>query len=198
VAGVEIRIIRETERALDHIAQAEMCAPGEVGEIIATGPSVTQEYDHLPAASRLAKIREGDRLWHRMGDLGTLDVEGRLFFLGRKVEKVRTADGDLPTELLEPAFRQHPQAFRCALIGLGAAPHQTVALVVEPRAGHFPETEAARTRFIAELRDLARINPQADRVKHIVFQRALPVDVRHNAKIHRLQLAHEWTARLAR
>ena len=198
VAGLEIRIIRETERALDNIAQAEMCAPGEVGEIIATGPSVTQEYDHLPDATRLAKIREGDRLWHRMGDLGTLDVEGRLFFLGRKVEKVRTADGDLPTESLEPAFRQHPQVFRCALIGLGEAPHQTPALVVEPRAGHFPESEAARTRFIAELRDLARINPQADRVKHIVFQRALPVDVRHNAKIHRLQLAKEWTKLLAR
>ena len=85
-----------------------------------------------------------------------------------------------------------------ALIGLGAAPHQTPALVVEPRIGSFPADEAARARFVAELRDLARINPQADRVQHIVFQRALPVDVRHNAKIHRLQLAKEWTSSLAR
>jgi hypothetical protein len=70
--------------------------------------------------------------------------------------------------------------------------------VVEPRADYFPESETARASFIAELRDLARINPQADRVKKIVFQSALPVDVRHNAKIHRLQLAKEWTTRLAR
>ena len=69
--------------------------------------------------------------------------------------------------------------------------------MVEPRAGAFPENEAARTRFISELRDLAGVNPQAALVKHVVFQRALPVDVRHNAKIHRLQLAKEWTKRLA-
>ena len=198
VSGVEIRVIRETEGPITTVAEAQPCAPGEIGEIIATGPSVTREYDGLPEATRLAKIVDGDRVWHRMGDLGALDAEGRLFFFGRRVEKVRTAEGELPTESLEPAFRQHPQVFRCALIGLGAAPHQTPALVVEPRIGSFPADEAARARFVAELRDLARINPQADRVQHIVFQRALPVDVRHNAKIHRLQLAKEWTSSLAR
>jgi acyl-CoA synthetase (AMP-forming)/AMP-acid ligase II len=198
VSGVEIRVIRETDGVIATLAEAHACAPGEVGEIIATGPSVTREYDGLPDATRLAKINDGGRVWHRMGDLGSLDGEGRLFFLGRRVEKVRTTEGDLPTESLEPAFRQHPQVFRCALIGLGAAPRQTPALVVEPRAGSFPETDAARGRFIAELRELARLHPQAGRVNQIVFQRALPVDVRHNAKIHRLRLAKEWTARLAR
>ncbi len=198
VSGVEIRVIRETDGPITTLAEARPCAPGEIGEIIATGPSVTREYDGLPEATRLAKIADGNRVWHRMGDLGALDAEGRLFFFGRRVEKVRTAEGELPTESVEPAFRQHPQVFRCALIGLGAAPHQTPALVVEPRIGSFPADEAARARFVAELRDLARINPQADRVQHIVFQRALPVDVRHNAKIHRLQLAKEWTSRLAR
>jgi olefin beta-lactone synthetase len=197
VNGVEIRVIRETDGPIATLADVTSCAVGEIGEIIATGPSVTREYDGLPEATRLAKIADGDRVWHRMGDLGALDAEGRLFFFGRRVEKVRTAGGALPTESIEPAFRQHPQVFRCALIGLGAAPAQTPALVVEPRAGAFPENEAARTRFIAELRDLAGINPQAALVKHIVFQRALPVDVRHNAKIHRLQLAKEWTKRLA-
>ena len=198
VSGVEIRVIRETDGPIPTLAEAQPCAPGEIGELIATGPSVTREYDGLPEATRLAKIADGGRVWHRMGDLGSLDASGRLFFFGRRVEKVRAAEGELPTESLEPAFRQHPQVFRCALIGLGAAPHQTPALVVEPRAGAFPADEAARARFVAELRELARINPPADRVQHIVFQRALPVDVRHNAKIHRLQLAKEWTSRLAR
>ncbi len=198
VSGVEVRVIRETDGPIASLAEARVCAPGEIGEIIATGPSVTHEYDGLPEATRLAKIADGGRVWHRMGDLGTLDAEGRLFFFGRRVEKVRTAEGELPTESLEPAFRQHPQVFRCALVGLGAAPEQTPALVVEPRAGSFPETDADRERFIAELRDLAKVNQAAARVKHIVFQRSLPVDVRHNAKIHRLRLAKEWTARLAR
>ncbi|MSS99046.1 MAG: peptide synthase [Opitutales bacterium] len=198
VSGVEIRVIRETGSLIATLAEATPCAVGEVGEIIATGPSVTREYDGLPAATRLAKIADGDRVWHRMGDLGALDTSGRLFFFGRCVEKIRTPEGDLATESLEPAFRQHPQVFRCALIGIGAAPDQSPALVVEPRPGHFPETEDARRRFIAEMREIALVNPQAARVKQIVFQHALPVDVRHNAKIHRLQLAKEWTSRLTR
>ena len=197
VSGVEIRVIREVEGPITMLTEATLCMPGEIGEIIATGPSVTREYDGLPEATRAAKINDGGRVWHRMGDLGALDPSGRLFFFGRRVEKVRTADGDLPTESIEPAFRQHPQVFRCALIGIGEAPGQTPTIVVEPHAGHFPESEAARTRFIAELREFARSCPASSRVKHIVFQRALPVDVRHNAKIHRLQLAKEWTSRLA-
>ena len=198
VSGVEIRVIREMGSPVATLAEATPCAVGEVGEIIATGPSVTREYDGLPQATRLAKIADGDRVWHRMGDLGALDTSGRLFFFGRCVEKIRTPEGDLATESLEPAFRQHPQVFRCALIGIGAAPDQSPALVVEPRSEHFPGTEDARRRFIAELREIALVNPQAARVKQIVFQRALPVDVRHNAKIHRLQLAKEWTSRLTR
>ena len=198
VSGVEIRVVRETDGAIATLAEATPCAIGEIGEIIATGPSVTREYDGLPEATHAAKIADGARVWHRMGDLGSLDAEGRLSFFGRRVEKVRTADGHLPTESVEPAYRQHPQVFRCALIGLGVAPSQVPALVVEPRAGAFPADDAARERFIAELRDVAQTCPLAERVKHIVFQRALPVDVRHNAKIHRLQLAKEWTKRLAR
>jgi olefin beta-lactone synthetase len=198
VSGVEIRVIRETDGAIATLADATPCAVGEIGEIIATGPSVTREYDGLPEATRAAKIADGARVWHRMGDLGSLDTEDRLSFFGRRVEKVRTADGDLPTESVEPAFRQHPQVFRCALIGLGVAPSQVPTLVVEPRAGAFPADDAARERFIAELRDVAKTCPLAEHVKHIVFQRTLPVDVRHNAKIHRLQLAKEWTQRLAR
>ena len=55
-----------------------------------------------------------------------------------------------------------------------------------------------REQFIAKLRACAGGNPAATRVDTFLFQAKLPVDVRHNAKIHRLQLAKEWSARLAR
>jgi acyl-CoA synthetase (AMP-forming)/AMP-acid ligase II len=197
VAGVEIRIIRESARAIGSLAEASDCAPGEIGEIIVTGPSVTREYDGLPEATRLAKIPEDGRVWHRMGDLGRIDAEGRLFFLGRRAEKVRTAEGDLPTEAIEPAFRQHPHVARCALIGLGEGDRQQAAVVIEPKAGHFPTNAGERERFIASLRAAASLNPRAAAIPTILFQTSLPVDVRHNAKIHRLRLAREWSARLA-
>ncbi len=196
VKGVEVRIIRETDGAIASLEAAQVCAPGEMGEIIVTGPSVTREYDALPGATRLAKIPDGEKVWHRMGDLGCLDADGRIFFLGRRVERVRTPTGSLPTEAVEPAFRQHPQVARCALIGLGAGNNQVPALVVEPKAGYFPANSGERERFIETLQALAKDNPWASTVKVFVFQHALPVDVRHNAKIHRLRLAKEWTAKL--
>lgn len=196
VAGVEVRVIRETDGAITRLDETTPCAVGEVGEIIVTGPSVTKEYDGLPEATRLAKISDGERVWHRMGDLGAIDAAGRLRFFGRKVEKVRTAGGDLCTEAIEPAFRPHPHVARCALIGLGPVP-QTPVLVVEPRAGHFPANDGEREAFVRTLRETARGNAAASAVQAIVFQETLPVDVRHNAKIHRLQLAREWTRRLA-
>ncbi len=196
VDGVTIRVIREVEGPLRTLAEATACAPGEIGEIIATGPSVTRDYHRLPAATAAAKIAEGERVWHRMGDLGTLDADGLLRFLGRRAEKVRTAGGDLPTEAVEPAFRTHPDVARCALIGLGVKAPFVPALVVEPRAGRFPADAGERERFTAALRACARGNAAAERVETFLFQAKLPVDVRHNAKIHRLRLAQEWTARL--
>ena len=195
VAGVEIRIIRETEGPLLTLAETTPCPPGEVGEIIVTGPSVTRAYDGLPAATALAKIADGERVWHRMGDLGAIGTDGLLRFFGRRAEKIRTTQGDLYTEALEPAFRAHPQVARCALIGLGKKAPMVPALVVEPKEGYFPTNTAEREKFVEALRTQAASHPQAAAIQHIFFQKKLPVDVRHNAKIHRLQLSKEWTAR---
>lgn len=195
VAGVEIRIIRETDGPLSNLAETTPCTPGEVGEIIVTGPSVTRAYDGLPAATALAKIADGERIWHRMGDLGAIGADGLLRFFGRRAERVRTAQGDLYTEALEPAFRAHPLVASCALIGLGLQAPMIPALVVEPTEGHFPTNAGEREKFIEALRTQAASHPQAAAIPHIFFQKKLPVDVRHNAKIHRLQLSKEWTAR---
>jgi acyl-CoA synthetase (AMP-forming)/AMP-acid ligase II len=195
VAGVEIRIIRETEGPLLTLAETTPCPLGEIGEIIVTGPSVTRAYDGLPAATALAKIADGERVWHRMGDLGAIGADGLLRFFGRRAEKVRTAQGDLYTEALEPAFRAHPQVARCALIGLGNKAPMVPALVVEPKEGYFPTNTGEREKFIESLRAQAASHPQAAAIQQVFFQKKLPVDVRHNAKIHRLQLSKEWTAR---
>lgn len=197
VAGVEIRVIKEVEGPLHTLAETTPCAAGEIGEIIVTGPSVTRSYDGLVEATARAKIQDGERVWHRMGDLGTLSADGLLHFLGRRVERVCTATADLATEALEPAFRAHPHVARCALIALGRQAPYTAALVVEPRAGHFPTTTGDREKFAQSLREKAAGHPLLSHLTGpIVFQEKLPVDVRHNAKIHRLQLSKEWTARL--
>src|SRR5690606_21991838 len=77
------------------------------------------------AQTALAKIRErladgSERIVHRMGDVGWFDADGRLWFCGRKSQRVETADGPLYTEQVEPVFNVHPDVRRTALVGIGA------------------------------------------------------------------------------
>jgi acyl-coenzyme A synthetase/AMP-(fatty) acid ligase len=183
---------------IENLNDAISCAPNTIGEIIVTGPSVTHAYNHNPEATRRTKINDGSELWHRMGDLGRLDNDGRLWFHGRCIEKVVTSKNILTTESIEPAFQQHEEVARCALIGIGSAPHQIPVLVVEPKPGYFPESQGEIIRFTESLQEITRLHPTANQVKRIVFQEKLPVDVRHNAKIHRLQLTREWNQKLRR
>jgi olefin beta-lactone synthetase len=194
VGGVRIRVVREHDGPLSSPDSAEGCASGEVGEVLVTGPTVTREYDHLPEATRLAKCVDAQGCtWHRMGDLGTLDAKGRLWFHGRRVEALRTSQGRLTTESVEPSFADHPAVARCALVGIGPRGRQEAALVVQPR--RMPARDIEARNLAAELRHHAAANPLSLRVRWVVFQASLPVDVRHNAKVHRLRLAAHWTAR---
>jgi len=196
VASVKVKIINETDDIIRNLNDATLCATNTIGEIIVTGPSVTHAYDHNPEATLRTKINGDSELWHRMGDLGRLDQDGRLWFHGRCIEKVITTKNILTTASVEPAFQQHPDVARCALIGIGHAPNQIPVLVVEPKPDCFPESRGEMIKFTENLWEITRLHPIANQVKRIVFQEKLPVDVRHNAKIHRLQLTREWNRKL--
>ncbi|MBS0663004.1 MAG: AMP-binding protein [Verrucomicrobia bacterium] len=190
--GINVRIIALTDDPIPSIAEARELPTGEVGEIIVQGPVVTRQYDAMPSATALAKIPAPDgSVWHRMGDCGFLDYSSRLWFAGRKAERVVTAEGPMFTEPCEQVFRQHRQVKRCALVGLGPRGRQQPALVVETPSA--PSLRTARA-FAAELRALALRHPHTARVTRFYFRPRFPVDVRHNAKIHRLKLA-AWAAR---
>jgi acyl-CoA synthetase (AMP-forming)/AMP-acid ligase II len=207
VTGVELRIIRITDDAIPAWSDDLVLPPGEVGEITVSGPAVTKEYINRPESTRLAKIQDGGRVWHRMGDLGYLDDEERVWFYGRKVQRVETADGPLFTEPCELVFNQHPDVFRSALVGIQTKdegrrtkenPAQSIrhsssvvrpVMIIEPHADKFPRTAAERERFEAELLALGAAHQMTASIQTVLFHRSFPVDIRHNAKIFREKLA---------
>ncbi len=187
VREIDVKVIAISDAAIGSIDGAREMPPGEIGEIIVRGPVVTKTYDARPEATALAKIADGSSHWHRMGDCGYLDAAGRLWFCGRKAERVETMRGTLHTEPCEQVFRQHPRAQRCALIGLGERGRQRPAIVVETRVA-----DSAEARALArELRTLGREHAATANIMLFYFREKFPVDVRHNAKIHRLTLA-QW------
>ena len=191
----EVRIIGITDEALPEWRDDRVLGPDTIGEITVAGPSVTDEYFRRPEATALAKMRErlrdgGERIVHRMGDLGWFDAQGRLWFCGRKSQRVRTAEGSLFTEQVEPVFNVHPQVRRSALVGIGAPGEQEAVLCVEMHEGVDRE---AGGRVLAELAALALGHVHTARVAHFLRHPRFPVDIRHNAKIGREQLAR-WAA----
>jgi acyl-CoA synthetase (AMP-forming)/AMP-acid ligase II len=186
--GVDLRIIRITDEPIAAWSDDLLAAPGEIGEIIARSPAVTRGYFRLPAADAVSKIRDGATVWHRIGDVGRMDEQGRLWFAGRRSHRVETAAGVLFTECCEPVFNRHPAVARCALVGVGTAGAKEPVLVVEPADGR-PPRGAARDRLIAELLAFGAEVAHTRAIRRILFHPSLPVDVRHNAKINREQLA---------
>lgn len=192
--GVEIRIIPITEDPISSWDKSLPLSQGKIGEVVAKGPMVTRRYLNRPRKTDEAKIREDEDIWHRMGDLGYFDAEGRLWFCGRKAHRVETAAGRLYPVLCETIFNRHPGVVRTAVVGVGEPSAQTPVLVVEPNPDRFPETVADRQRFHMELLALGAAYDHTRAIRNVRFYPGtFPTDVRHNAKIQREKLA-QWAA----
>ncbi len=192
--GVEARILPLSEDVMGPAALRAPLPPGEIGEIVVTGPSVTKAYDHMPEATRQSKIVDGSRIWHRIGDLGYFDAAGRLWFCGRKAERVVAANGKTYfTDCCEGVFNAHPSVARSALIRCVQGGKVYPAVVIEPKPGRYPKTKEARSALLAEAKALGQSCPVTSDIERYFLHKAFPVDVRHNAKIHRLTLAAEFS-----
>jgi len=57
---------------------------GKAGELVVSGSHVCENYYNNPEAFKSTKIKEANgKIWHRTGDVGVLDEQGRLWLVGR-------------------------------------------------------------------------------------------------------------------
>lgn len=191
VAPNRVRVIRISDEPIEIWSDDLLVPAGTIGEITVEGPTTTQAYFRREAATRLAKIREGEAIVHRMGDVGYVDADGRLWYVGRKSHRVVTESGTLYTESVEGVFNAHPEVRRSALVGVGPKGRQQPVVCIELEAG-IPAREWPRIE-----RELRALRSRADCTRDLdTFLRhdGFPVDIRHNAKIGREKLA-AWAAR---
>jgi len=156
-----------------------------------------------------------ERIVHRMGDLGYFDAEGRLWFCGRKSQRVVVDEfTTLCTEQIEPVFNTHPDVARTALVGMPRAAGDRRLELSRGSAGqlrHSGSTAGRQPLLCVELKRSvdARQWPRiVDELRHLAdgfvhtakvegflrYPKAFPVDIRHNAKIGREKLA-VWAAK---
>ena len=192
LAPNQLRVIKITDNAIADLSETTPMPPGMPGEIIVSGPSCTDLYWMRPTETQLAKIADGaGNTWHRMGDVGILDGKGTLWYCGRVSQRVETGSETLFADQVEGIFNQHPDAARTALVGVGAPGRQIPVLCVEVRG---PLAPVDRERVHYDLLQLAQAHSLTRSVRTVLFHTGFPVDIRHNSKIRREELA-EWAAK---
>jgi acyl-CoA synthetase (AMP-forming)/AMP-acid ligase II len=190
IPDIKIKVIAITDEVIEEISQTNILPHFEIGEIIVQGPTVTREYFDLPDKTKEAKIQDGQLFWHRMGDIGYLDDDQRLWFLGRKSHRVQTQAGLMTPISCEAIFNQHPSVKRSALVGLGKEGEQIPAIVIERKDGIYLAGKD-RSIFESELLALGKKYHHTQSIQKIYLSKKFPVDVRHNIKIDRLKLKEE-------
>ena len=160
------------------------------GEIWATAEHIRDRYDAAWVVDAAAAGHPG---WHRTGDVGYLDEQGRLWVQGRTVHVITTADGPVTPVGIELrvqaaldgaglAGRGHADV---AVVGVGPAGTQQVVVVLAGSGG----PAAGRTGLTEVVRAAARAPIAA-----VLIIKSLPVDIRHNSKIDRVAVG-EWARR---
>ena len=185
IDGVALRVVQPL--TVQPVVPLIDCPERVIGEIVVSGDTVSREYLRRPEATATSKIHDGDRVWHRMGDMGYLDAGGQLYFCGRKAHVVSTPDRTFHSVPVENVFNRHPQVRRSALIEVAGGP----ALAIEPAS--WPLTPQARQTLAAELRAVGVGDPVTAAIQRFYFHQSFPVDARHNAKIFRDRLG-AWAA----
>jgi acyl-CoA synthetase (AMP-forming)/AMP-acid ligase II len=198
--GVGVRI---SPLSPDGRADGELTdRPGVPGEVCVRAGHVKDRYDALWALERTTSRDPG---WHRTGDVGHLDADGRLWIEGRLQHVVTTAAGPVTPVGIEQRVEGLADVSAAAAVGVGPAGAQVVVVVVVPASRHPAAFHWAsrppRPRGRLQLADLAladavRAAAGTD-VAAVLVARGLPVDVRHQSKVDRGEVARRAARLLA-
>lgn len=152
--------------------------PDVSGEICVRGPHVKDHYDQLWVTQRESARDHG---WHRTGDIGHVDVDGRLWVEGRIAHVITTPVGVVTPVGPEQRLERLDAVQLAAVVGVGPPGRQVVVAVVEAPL----QAEGVAS---VELVDSLRLAAGVDFAAALVVD-SLPVDIRHNSKIDRLEVS---------
>ncbi|MCP4761286.1 MAG: AMP-binding protein [archaeon] len=184
--GVEVQIIKITDDPIENWSEDLVVPQGEIGELVLKGGHVSKSYFERPEANEIAKIKDGDTIRHRMGDVGRFDEKGRIWYCGRKNHRVVTKKGLLFSVPCELILNQHPDVYRSALVGVGSKPNEKPVICIELEK---ESSSKNKLEILREISEMAKKNDITKDIETYMFHKSFPVDIRHNAKISREILA---------
>ena len=130
-----------TEFKITSFETGKLLPLGTEGEIVVRSPSQLKSYWNKPEATA-ASIRDG---WFYTGDIGLLDEDGFMHFLGRRKEMLKVNGMSVFPAEIEALLGQHPAVVGSGVIGRAdeARGQSPVAFVLIDEASGLTATELA-------------------------------------------------------
>ena len=108
IFGAELKIVAQQDRSAVQPA-------GAIGEICFRGPTLFVGYHNQPEKTAATRDAEG---WFYTGDLGYVDEEGYLHFVGRAKEVINRGGSKIHPKEIEELLCQHPAILQAAVVGM--------------------------------------------------------------------------------
>jgi acyl-CoA synthetase (AMP-forming)/AMP-acid ligase II len=173
---LEIAVVDEEGRKL---------GTGQAGEIVARSAMSLGEYWAMPERTAQSFF-PGD--WFRPYDIGYLDEDGFLYYLGRAADRITTARGTVYPHLVEEAILSHRSVYLCCVVGLGEPGNREVVAAIQIKEGFTPSDQLAEEILL----QTARL-PEYERPVRAVFVSDMPT-VLGGAKVQRQAVGERLTA----
>lgn len=168
---------------------APRSTPGVLGEVVISAAHLKTAYDRLWLTDRISTLNTpDDGRWHRTGDVGHLDAEGRLWIEGRLPHVLTTAEGPLAPVGPEQQIEGSAFVRRAALVGVGPAGLRQAVAVIETLPA-VTRPGLAAPDVTGDIRERSSVPLVA-----VLAVPSLPTDIRHNSKIDRTRLS-VWAER---
>ncbi len=151
-----------------------------MGEICVRADHMRDGYDNLWLTQHRASQPSG---WHRTGDVGHIDTEGRLWVEGRIAHTIVTSNGVVTPVGLEQRVVRLDGVALAAVVGVGPRGVQQVVVVLTMTSG---TKSGLASAYLA--RSVREVAGDVD-IAAVLVVSALPVDKRHNSKIDRARIA---------
>jgi non-ribosomal peptide synthetase component E (peptide arylation enzyme) len=151
VNGTIGRLVGDMELRIIDAAGSDV-PRGEIGEVVARGPSVHLGYHNNPTANAASFTHDG---WFRTGDLGRfVDAAGNVQLSGRSKEIINRGGKKFFPREVEEILYTHPSVLHAAMVGLpDARLGERNCLCVIPKSGRDLSLDEAVTFLKGQIAD---------------------------------------------
>ena len=159
----------------------------QVGEICVNSKTVMQGYyNNEKASQNVIKKHSDGKLWLHSEDLGYIDEEGRLYYIGRNKRMLTRSGSKIWLSEIENIVEKHPQVLKCACVKYADEEEREVPVI------HIVlENNADYDQIVAELTHQITTQMNDKSVpKYFIFREELPYN-EVNKKIHYQKIEKE-------